>query len=173
MTQQFSRLIAWGCLAILIAAPVAALYLMINIALFAALAKSHWGLAIHWQTVTSAQWYGLWLLTFCYIAIGLAGVYFLRRAFSSFAKGELFNPRNSRDLRLFAVFLFIQALAKPLHIALASVLLSLNHPAGQKMLSISLGSGECKVIAIAIIMWVMSDLLVRACALEHENKQFI
>lgn len=173
MTRQFSLLIALGCSALLFLTPVAALYLLIDIELFASLARSNLNLPIQWQTVSDTQWYGLWLFTLIYIGIGLAGLYFLRRAFANFAKGELFNHSNSRDLRLFAIMLFVQALAKPLHFALASVLLSFNHPAGQKMLSVSLGSGEIKVIALAMILWVMSDLLVRGSQLETENKQFI
>lgn len=173
MVRQFSQLIALGCTAILIAAPVTALYLLINLELFATMAKSNLSLPIQWQTVSDTQWYSLWLLTLFYTASGLAGIYFLRRAFSNFAKGELFNQSNSRDLRLFSVFLLVQAVAKPLHFSIASTLLSMNHPAGQKMLSISLGSGEIKVIALGIIMWVMSDLLVSASKLANENKQFV
>ncbi len=173
MTRQFSQLIALGCMAILIAAPVTALYFLINIELFTALARSNVGLPIQWQTVSDIQWYSLWLLTVFYVATGLAGLYFLRRAFSNFAKGQLFNHSNSRDLRLFSILLFAQALAKPLYFSISSVLLSINHPAGQKMLFVSFGSDEVKVIALAMILWVMSDLLVRGSKLESENKQFI
>ncbi len=173
MSMQFSRLIALGCLAILIATPVAALYFLINIELFAALAKNNLGLPILWHTVADTQWYSLWLLTVSYVATGTAGLYFLRRAFARFAKGELFSHGNSRDLRLFSIFLFLQALAKPLLFSLSSVLLSWNHPAGHKMLSVSLGSGEIQTIALAMILWVMSDLLVGASKLEVENRQFV
>lgn len=173
MTQLFSRLIALGCLAILITFPIFALYFLFNIELFSALAKSNIGLPIQWQTVSDIQWYSLWLLTAIYTATGLIGLYFLRRAFSNFAKGELFNKINSCDLRLFSILLFVQVLAKPLHLSLSSVLLSINHPAGQKILSVSFGSDEIKVIALAMILWVMSDLLVKGSKIESENKQFI
>ena len=173
MNQQFSRLIALGCVAILITVPFIALYFLINIDLFAAMTRSNLGLPIQWQTVSEIQWYSLCMLTVFYIAIGLAGLYFLRRAFYNFAKGQLFNHSNSRDLRLFSILLFAQALAKPLHFSISSVLLSMNHPAGQKMLSVSFGSDEVKVIALAMILWVMSDLLVKGCKLENENKLFI
>lgn len=173
MIQRFSLLISRGCLAILIAVPVAALYLLINIELFSSMAQKHINLPIQWQTVSNLQWYSLWLLTILYMSTGLAGLYFLRRAFIHFAKGELFNRRNSDDLRMFSIFLFVQALAKPVHFSLSSILLSINHPAGQKMLSISFGSDEIKMIALAIILWVISDLLVSASALKDENEQFI
>jgi len=173
MTRYFSRLIAWGCLAVLVLAPVVASFFLINIDAFATLTRRVLDLPIQWQSVTTAQWYSLWLLTVLYLTIGLGGLYFLRRAFTNFAKGELFNDNNSHDLRLFSIFLFAQALAKPLHFALASMLLSLNHPPGQKMLSISLGSGEVKVVSLAMILWVMSDLLIKGNKLESENRQFI
>ncbi len=173
MARQFSRLIALGCMAMLITAPFITLYFLINIELFAAMVRSNLGLPIQWQTVSDIQWYSLWLLTVLYVATGLAGLYFLRRAFSNFAKGQLFNHSNSRDLRLFSILLFVQALAKPLHFSISSMLLSINHPAGQKMLSVSFGSDEVKIIALAMILWVMSDLLVRGSKLESENKQFI
>ena len=173
MTQQFSRLIAFACLILLIATPFLCLYFLINIELFVSLAKRNLGLAIEWQTVTAIQWYSLWVLTVLYLAIGWSGLYFLRRAFSNFAKGQLFNYSNSRDLRMFAILLFAQAIAKPLHFSISSVLLSINHSAGQKMLSVSFGSNELSMIALAMMLWVISDLLIQGSQLENENKQFV
>jgi len=53
------------------------------------------------------------------------------------------------------------------------VLLSLNHPAGEKVLSIIFGSGEIVTVALAMILWVVSDLLVEGSRLQSENQQFI
>lgn len=173
MTRRFSLLISWGCMVLMGAVPLVALYFLFNIESFAALAQGNLGLPIQWNTLVTWQWYALWVLTACYVAIGLTGLYFLRRAFANFATGELFNQANSRDLRRFSIFLFAQVLAKPLHFALSSVLLSLHHPAGEKMLSISFGSSEITVIALAMILWVTSDLLVAGSKLQAENNQFI
>lgn len=173
MSRRFSLLVAWGCSALLVVVPLLCLYFLFDIALFADLARSNLNLAIQWQTVSTMQWYALWLVSTLYIATGLIGIYFLRRAFFNFAKGQLFTHSNSRDLRIFSIFLFVQALAKPLHFSISSVLLSINHSAGQKMLAISMGSGEVQVIMLAMILWVMSDLLVKASKLQHENQQFI
>lgn len=173
MIRRFSLLVAWGSLAILIAAPLMALFFLFNLTAFADLSRSSLPLPIQWQTVTDVQMYGLWLLSVIYGSIGLGGLYFLRRAFIKLSRGELFNQNNSRDLRMFSLFLFAQSLAKPLQLALSSVLLSWHHPAGQRMLSITLGSDEIKVIALAMILWVLSDLLVKASALDNENRQFV
>lgn len=173
MTHRLSLLISWGCVALLILVPAAALFFLISPDSFVEFVRRSIGLPIQWQTVSTGQWHVLWALTALYVSIGLAGVYFLRRAFANFARGELFNPINSRDLRRFSILLLIQALVTPLHFALSSMLLSINHPAGQKMLSISFGGNEFRAVGVALVLWVMSNLLVEGCKLQTENRQFV
>ncbi|MEO0436935.1 MAG: DUF2975 domain-containing protein [Pseudomonadota bacterium] len=173
MTRLFARFVSFGCLLAFLVSVGLLLFYAIDINAFADLARQNLALAIDWKTVVAAQWYSLWILSAVYLAIGLVGLFFLHRAFTKFARGEFFNESNSRDLRLFAVLLFVQALAKPIHYSLASVLLSLNHLPGQRLLSISFGSFELKVIVLAMVLWVISDMLVRGRELEHENQQFV
>lgn len=173
MSRKLSSVIAWGCTLLLVCVPLASLFFLLRIGSFASLAQSSLGLPIQWWTVSKGQWYSLWVLTAAYVSIGLVGLYFLRRPFANFARGEFFNTSNSKDLRRFSLLLFAQALATPVHLSLASVLLSINHPVGQKMLSISVGSNELKAIGVALVLWVMSDLLVEAGKLQAENEQFI
>lgn len=173
MTRRLSLIIAWGCTALLVVIPLSALYLLVRIDTFAMLARQNLGLPISWETVVDWQWYALWAATFLYVCIGLAGLYFLRRPFLNFARGELFNEANSRNLRRFAILLFLQALVKPLHFGVASVLLSANHGPGNKMLSIMVGSGEVRLLAVAIVFWVVSNLLVEGSRLQAENRQFV
>lgn len=173
MTRRLSLLIAWGCAALLAAVPLTVLYFLVDLQAFAALTQKTVGLAIEWGTVVDWQWYALWGVTVLYLAIGLAGLYFLRRPFANFARGELFNLANSRDLHRFSILLLVQALAKPVHFALSSLLLSANHGAGNKMLSISFGSGEVRMIAVALVFWVMSNLLIEGGKLQAENRQFV
>lgn len=173
MTRYLSSLIAWGCTLWLVLLPLAGAYLLVDINAFADLVQRNMTLPIQWQSVSEAQWYGLWTLTMAYLVVGLLAVYFLRRAFRGFAQGDLFDLKNSRSLRQFSTLLFVQALAGPIHRALSSVLLSWNHPAGQKLLSITFGSNELAVAVLAMILWVMSDLLVEASRLQSENQQFV
>lgn len=173
VTRRLSLIIAWGATALLVVIPLAALYFLFRIDAFAMLARQNLGLPIVWDTVVGWQWYALWLATFLYMGIGLAGLCFLRRPFLNFARGELFNEANSRNLRRFAILLFVQAIAKPLHFGVASVLLSANHGPGNKMLSIMVGSGELRMLAVAIVFWVVSNLLVEGSRLQAENRQFV
>ena len=173
MTRRLSLLVSWGCSVLSILLPVAALFFLIDLSSFEQLVRNSIGLPVQWQTVSNGQWYGLWALMALYVSIGLVGLYFLRRAFANFANGELFNLVNSRDLRRFSILLLVQAIVTPLHYALSSVLLSLNHPAGEKMLSISFGSNEMRTIGVALVLWVMSNLLVEGSKLQTENRQFV
>lgn len=173
MSRKLSTVIAWACLLLLVAMPAAAMFYLIELERFAALVRGSIGLPIQWHTISNGQWYSMWTLSVAYLAIGLAGIYFLRRAFTNFSRGELFNLANSRDLRRFALLLLAQTLATPVHRALSSLVLSINHPPGQKMISVTFGSNELKAIGVAFILWVLSDLLVEACRLHTENKQFV
>lgn len=158
---------------LLLVIPAAALVLLVRINWFAGVATSAIRLPIQWDSVAVWQWYLLWALTALYTSIGLIGLFFLRRAFAGFARGELFNLGNSKDLRRFAILLFVHALATPIHFALTSVLLSFHHPAGERMLAIFFGSNELTAVGAGLVLWVMSNLLVEGSKLQNENRLFV
>jgi len=173
MSRKFSYLISW-CSLMAIAVIVALLFsLLINIPWLAELAQSNLQLPIHWATVQDWQWYLLWVVTAAHLSIGIFGLYFLHLAFRKIAAGELFNLSNSLNMRRFAILLVIQALTKPIHLSITSVILSLNHPKGEKVLSILFGSQELTMIVLAMIFWVVSDVLVAGSRLQFENRQFV
>ncbi len=173
MTRTLSNLISWATLIGLVIIPSIALYYLANIDAFAVLARRTLNLSVRWETVEAWQWYALWGVTVLYLMIGWVGLFFLRRAFLGFAGGEFFNTGNSRSLRSFAVMMLVQAIMRPVHMALVSVILSANHPAGEKMLAISVGSNELKLAGLALIFLVISNLLVEGARLDAENKQFV
>ena len=173
MTIHMAKLVCWLCLLWLLLIPIGALYLLVDIGNFAAIAKANLPLPIQWFAVTDAQWYGLWILTVLYLSISYIGIIFLRRAFTSFAKGQWFDTENSKHLKHFAVFLLLQSIAKPLHFALSSLLLSLHHPSGEKVFAISIGSHEFLLLSAGLVMWVLSDLLVAGTKAAVENRQFV
>jgi len=173
MRNNFSHLISWGCIAIILLQVVILLSFLINIDWLMNIAKTNLRLPIHWSTVQLWQWYTLWGLTVAFMSIGSFALYFLHLAFKKISTGELFNLTNSLNLRMFAILLFAQTVAKPIYFGLVSVFLSLNHPKGEKLLSISLGSQEIIMLGSAMIFWVVSDVLVTGSKLQAENQQFI
>ena len=173
MTVRLARVVYWLCTAWLIVVPVGAAWLLLDIDRFGVLAARTLGMPIEWHTVGYAQWYGLWLLSALYLAIGYLGVLHLRRAFASFANGQWFDTENSRSLRTFSLLLVAQGIARPTHFALSSLVLSLNHAPGDRVLSISVGSNEVILIVSGLILWVLSDLLVAGMRAQAENRQFV
>ncbi len=173
MTKKLAALVSWVCTAWLVLLPLGMLYLLINISTLASLAASNLALPIQWHTVDNGQWYALWTITVAYVGIGLAAVWYLRKAFSSFARGNWFDGDNSVWLRRFAALLMLQGVARPVHLALSSLILSFNHPPGERTLSITAGSNELGLIVAGLIMWVLADLLVKGTQADAENRQFV
>ncbi|MEM0955355.1 MAG: hypothetical protein AAGI24_14540 [Pseudomonadota bacterium] len=173
MTQKLAAIVYWFATVWMLALPVMAGLSLVAFERFQGLAMNTIGLPIRWQSVAPWQWYSLWVATLVYLCVGYLGVIYLRRAFASFAQGQWFDAENSRNLRMFSLLLIMQAIAKPLHQGVMSVLLSWNHPPGEKMLSIALGSNELALFVGGLVMWVMSDLLVAGMRADAENKQFV
>ena len=173
MTQKLARWVVWCCTAWLMAVPAGAFYFALNLDTFSALAMTHLALPIQWFSVNAFQWQALLALTFAYMCLSLAGTWYLLKAFRSFAAGHWFDESNSRHLRRFATLLMLQGAVRPVYLALASVLLSLNHPAGEQVLSLTAGSREVGLLVAGFVMWVLADLLVKGSDAANENRQFV
>ena len=173
MTKRISLIISWLCLIALIVQPLAAIWLLFNLDTFAEIILRNLNLAIIWPSVENQQIVLAWIVSVINMSIGLIGLFFLRRSFKNFSKGKLFDLKNTRDLRRFSIFVLLQGLISPIYYTFLSVILSWNHPEGEKMLSFMFGSNEFRSIALALIFWVICDLLVEAEKLKNENQQFI
>lgn len=173
MTRRCSQVVAWTCAGLILLQVLLGVYGLIDISAFARVSQRTLALPIQWMSVQTVQWYVLLAITIVLALPGVAALYFLRRPFTKFARGEFFNDANSRDLRRFAVLLLVQALLRPLHLALASVVLSFNHGPGQKLLSLTLGSHELQAIGLALVFWVLASLLLEGARLQRENRQFV
>ena len=173
MTIKLARLVYWAASAWLVALPVGAIYFLTDIDRLARIAQTNFGVPIQWFTVATWQWYALWAMTVAYVAVSYAGVFFLRRAFRAFSQGQWFDTDNSRSLRLFAIFLVAQGLAKPLHFAACSVLLSWNHSPDERLVSLSASTNELVLIVSGLVVWVLADLLLAGIRADTENRQFV
>ncbi|HJN46842.1 MAG TPA: DUF2975 domain-containing protein [Vicinamibacterales bacterium] len=167
------RIVAWGSLVCLAAIVGAAIYFAADIQAFGRLAQQGAALPIQWATVEPAQLYALWLSTLIYLTPGAIALWFLSVAFRRFASGAWFDPASSIAFRRFALLLLLQTGLQPIHSAMSSVVLSMNHPPGQKILSITLGTNELKSIGLALIIWVIAELIRRGRSLEEENEAFV
>jgi len=147
---------------VLVLVPLLGLYFLVQIESLADVTSSvgFQELGIEWETVTPGQWYAFWLLAALYVSIGLVGVYFLRRAFLAAARGGPLDRPIWIDIRRFAVLFFLQSIVSPLHAMVASYLLSMNHPPGQGVIALSLGSEDLSAMALGLVIWSISALLL-------------
>jgi len=173
MTKKLSLIISYLCLSLLIVMPVLAVYFLFNLDNLVEFAKQNLPFQIIWRTVDHWQIVAMWILSVSYLSIGLFAIYYLRKTFLKFSKGKLFDITTTQDLRLFTFLIFLQGIVTPLFYGFMSVLLSWNHPPGQKILSIMLGTNEIKTISLALVFWVICNLLIEAEKLKNENNQFV
>ena len=148
-------------------------YFLIDITGFQALGRRNLQLQIQWHTVAAWQWYLVWVFGLIPSAIIAAGLIGLRKLFDAFARGDYFSTDNISHLQQFSVALLLQTIANPLVHTLHGVVLSLNHPAGAKILSIKAGSGDFKMLLIGLVLWVITAVLARGVDLQRENRQFV
>ena len=85
MTRKLAALVAGLCAVWLVVLPAAALYFLVRIDDFGAMAIGNLAMPIQWYTVGNGQWYALWAITALFLALGYAGAWNLRKAFASFA----------------------------------------------------------------------------------------
>lgn len=171
--RKLSIMIYWSCNLALIGIPLMMIYSVWVPLFFTDIVKTALNLNIQWGTVENTQWIILWSCMTIYIGIGYAGVYFLRKSFKNFAACNWFDLSNSLNIRIFAKLLMIQSLAMPVFTTLAGLILSFNHPPGQKILNIMFGMNEIKGIVLSSIFLVISHILVVGNSIETENNQFL
>ena len=171
--RRNSRWMAWACVAIIMALPVA--------------------LATYWSTVTSAElavqgtlpslliqqpllaWQRLaaGLTMGVPLALMLAGVWQARCCFAHFAQGLVFTAQVARYLRNAAGFMALAGVAAVLCGAAASVILTWTNAPGSRQLSLAISSNHIFTLFFAALVWMMADVIARGRALVEENESFV
>lgn len=172
MKNRICSLLAFGCWAACIIGPLVALYLLWDLPLLMDLLKDgHQVSQIQWETVVNWQRQAVWTVLALNLVLTLLSLYFLRPVLLQFARDEYFNYTNSLYLKRFSWVLVIQGILHPL--GFVTLLLSWNHPPGQRLLSLSFSGEEIRFLALGFLFLLVSDLLVKGAELELENAQFV
>ena len=173
----WSRGLAWGCLALAMVLPVAAL-----VGLWAAspevlLAQA--GVQLPAGAVVPAVSLAVWQRVLA-VALGLLPVagmaYGLVRAwqcFAGFARGAVFSLGTVRHLRGFASGLLAASLAGLLVPTLLSALLTWGAPAGSRSLAVALGGQHLLMLLFAGIVWQIAHAMARAIEIADDNAQIV
>ena len=133
------------------------------------------GSAQTWGGSTYTTWQHIKVLLVLTLPAALTGLALAQmgQGFRWLAHGEVYWLRAHAALRRFAGWTVLACLAGPLAGTLATVLLTLNHPSGQKQLALAVSSMQFQSLLMAALVWVFAHLLLRAHAIAEENRQFV
>lgn len=101
--------------------------------------------------------------------VAMYGVYGLIRLFRLYEKGHIFRQANVRCYRTLSRVLIWWFVARIVGDALLSVVLTLHHPPGHRILSVKLDSADLTALLVggivAVVAWVMEE----GCKLREEQ----
>ncbi len=102
---------------------------------------------------------GFIVTTLLPIGVGVYGLYCLQRLFQLYEQGQIFLAANVFWYKRLSQVLLLSFAAGLCCRSLLSVVLTLHHPPGQRMLTLSLGSDDINILVLggilAVISWVM------------------
>lgn len=171
--QRLSTLLYWLLLLPVLGIPLMWLFFTLSIGSFKDLAINSVEYNIQWQTVEVWQLYVTGFVLAIPSMILVWGLTRLRVTFRAFAQQKIFEFSNVVNVKHFALALIWAPIINIFVRPLSSVLLSVNHPAGEKVLSVSFNSYDISTFLIGLIFWLIAKILIEANALSQENKAFV
>jgi hypothetical protein len=174
--QGISSVLAWACALLAVALPLAVAYHLLstpveNLLLRAGLSlQAAQAAAMDISLGQKCLAVLLGVLPVCCASYGLVCA---MRCFSGFSQAEYFSLRTVKYLRGFAAGIFASVVMGVVTSMLITVVLTLGAPAGQRALSLGLGSNELLTLLFAGMVWQIAAVMARAVALAEENAQFV
>jgi hypothetical protein len=107
------------------------------------------------------------------LSLALIGFFAVQRLFHGFSSGDILTPESGRRLK--RIGLIVTALG-PLTIvirAIASVVVSLPNPSGERMLAVGFGSNDVTTVIAGMLLIVLGWTLEEAARVADENRQFV
>lgn len=109
-------------------------------------------LALNQRILASAAGFLVSLIT-------MAGLFYLIRLFSLYEKGIIFSSANVEYYRKLGYIIIISMFAGIIHNSAMSVILSLQNPPGNRIITLSLSSSEIAIgiigMIVVLISWIM------------------
>ncbi len=107
------------------------------------------------------------------LSVSLFALYNLQRLFGLYAAGKFFALENVRCFRNMGWALVAVVPLDILFNSALSVLLSLDQPAGERMLAISISSDDIGIAIIGAVIIIVSWIMAEAADLSQENAAII
>jgi Protein of unknown function (DUF2975) len=171
--RRISLAMVWACWALIVLLPVALVVYWATAADATLAAQGNLLPAAMlaplqlWQRVAAA------CVTAVPLALLLMGLWQAKRCFALFAQGQVFTAQAVDCLRRFAGWVAAAALAAIVAAAIASILLTLQNPAGMRQLALGFSSNHLFTLFFAAIVWLMAAVIGQGQSLAEENERFI
>ncbi|TVM18467.1 hypothetical protein DPQ33_06910 [Oceanidesulfovibrio indonesiensis] len=172
---RLSRIVYWLCIVGLVAAPALTALIFWNLEWV----LEHYGPAmvlpfpvgqdINPGPVTATtRWLGFGVAAVP-VALTCAMLWNLARLFGGYARGEVFTTVSVQRIRSVGLLLLVRELISPLIGAAMTVALTLSNPAGQRMVSVGLGSSNITMLITALMIIVVAYVMDQARELHEES----
>jgi len=96
-----------------------------------------------------------------------------RQAFSHFQKGDYFQPGTLSCIVALGFWLIGFGVFEVVSDMIGSVLLTLDHPEGERQLEIDIDGGEVFFLTFGALMLVFGWIMREAATIDEENKLFV
>jgi hypothetical protein len=163
-STRLNQTLAWGCLALAVVLPLAALY-----GLWAASP----GVGVQGLAMTLGQRVLAVVIGLLPVACMAYGLVRASQCFTGFARGAVFSLGTVQHLRGLAAGLLGAGLAGLLAPTLLGLLFTWGAPTGQHALAVSLGSQQLLMLLFAGIVWQIAHVMVRAREIADDNAQIV
>jgi hypothetical protein len=108
----------------------------------------------------SQRWLGL-AVSLIPLGPTMLCLWWLARLFGLFTAGEIFTGNTVKYIRRTGWTMLAGVALMPIHEALMTLVLTIHNPPGERLISISLGSGDIRDLVIAgiiiLVSWIMDE----------------
>lgn len=102
-------------------------------------------------------------------ALTCAALWNLARLFQDYSLDKVFTPSNVRRIKRIGLLLLVREALAPARFAAMSLILSMNNPPGQHMLSLSFSSANVTAMVTALSIIVAAHVMDQARELKEES----
>ena len=102
-------------------------------------------------------------------SVVMYGTVVLIRLFRLYETGQIFRPANVHCFRSLSRTLVAWCAANIVSGALMSMALTLHHPAGQRMISVGLGSPDITALLVGLVLGVIAWVMEEGSRLQEEQ----
>lgn len=171
--RRVSRAMAWVTLAGALLVPVA----LVAIAAFEPTGLDDWLRsavdASNSTVLTPATRIATLAIACIPVLLAVAVLLLLHKLFLGFSRGAVLVPASGRILRQIGLIIAILAPLQIVLCAVASVVLSLPNPPGERELAIGIGSDDISTLIAGMLLIVLGWTLEEAASVADENSRFV